>query len=150
MLHDIGTAFCHFSSSSSSSSSPVILCPNPCHPVSCTTDGWSGPDHESYLCLTVHWFDSDWKFQRSLLDIMMCSDRHTGENLCEWTLENLSNNEISVCWFGSLPSCSSSLSVFRMSGSAWMLPRSLTIMAVISVMLLISLDATLYYVLIMN
>ena len=25
------------------------------------------------------------------------------ENLCRWTLDNLSNNAISVCWLGSLP-----------------------------------------------
>jgi hypothetical protein len=39
-------------------------CLNPMHPISTTTDLWKGPDHESYICLTGHYLDSNWELQR--------------------------------------------------------------------------------------
>ena len=57
---------------------PVL---NPLHPFSLTTDLWSGPDHESYICLTTHFFDLEWNFCRLLLDIFLCTSRHNGENI---------------------------------------------------------------------
>ena len=36
---------------------------------------WTGPDHESYICLTAHWFAPDWQLQHALLDILLCTDR---------------------------------------------------------------------------
>jgi hypothetical protein len=81
---------------SSHSASSTILCPNPLHPMSLTTDLWTGPDHESYICLTCHHFDINWIFKSWLLDIYLCTNQHTGENLCEWIKQVLSDNEISV------------------------------------------------------
>ena len=57
---------------------------------------WTGPDHESYICLTVHWFAPDWQLQHALLDIFLCTDRHTGENLVEWIKQVLRANDICV------------------------------------------------------
>jgi len=64
--------------------------------MSLTTDLWTGPDHESYICLTCHLFDINWVFKSWLLDIYLCTNQHTGENLCEWIKQVLSDNEISV------------------------------------------------------
>ena len=72
------------------------LCPNPRHPISFTTDMWSGPDHESYICFTAHWLDQDWNLKHALLDIYLCTDRHTGENLVEWMKEIWKGNDICV------------------------------------------------------
>ena len=36
-------------------------------------------------------------FKRVLLDIYVCTDRHTGENLCDWIKQVLNDNQISVC-----------------------------------------------------
>ena len=72
------------------------LCPNPLHPIAFTTDLWSGPDHESYICLTAHWLDSEWNLKRSLLDIYLCTDRHTGENLCDWMKDIWKGNQLCV------------------------------------------------------
>jgi len=81
----------------SASSSSLPLCLNPLHPVSLTTDLWSGPDHERYICFTVHWLDKDWVFKRALLDVYLCTERHLGENICDWVKQVLQANDISVC-----------------------------------------------------
>jgi hypothetical protein len=60
---------------------------------------WSGPDHESYICLTAHWLDENWNYRHALLDIYLCSDRHTGENLRDWIIQILKDNDISVRFF---------------------------------------------------
>ena len=80
----------------SSNQSSILPCPNPHHPVSFTTDMWTGPDHESYICLTAHWLAPDWQLQHALLDIFLCTDRHTGENLVEWIKQVLHTNDICV------------------------------------------------------
>jgi len=101
---------------SSSSSSSALACPNPYHPYSLTTDLWSGPDHETYICLTAHWLDKDWDFRRALLDIYLCTDRHLGDNICDWVKQVLNDNELVVCcvWL----SCSAS-SLFFPSVESW-------------------------------
>ena len=73
------------------------VCPNPQHPISFTTDLWSAPDHESYVCITAHWIDQKWDINHLLLDILLCTDRHTGENIVEWMKEIWKQNDISVC-----------------------------------------------------
>ena len=85
------------SRSSNQSESSILPCPNPYHPISFTTDMWTGPDHESYICLTAHWFDSHWQLQHALLDILLCTDRHTGENLVEWIKQVSRANDLFVC-----------------------------------------------------
>ena len=58
---------------------------------------WTGPDHEAYVCLTAHWLDESWVYRHALLDIYLCTDRHLGENLRDWILQILKDNDISVC-----------------------------------------------------
>ena len=81
----------------SSESEIVIPCPNPLQCVSFTTNGWTGADHESYICVTAHWLDLSWQMRHALLDIWLCTDRHTGDNLDEWLQQVLQKNDISVC-----------------------------------------------------
>lgn len=69
---------------------------NPLHPIALTTDLWSGPDKESYICLTGHFFDDNWNFQRVLLDVFLCTDRHFGENISAWIKQVCSENKIEV------------------------------------------------------
>jgi hypothetical protein len=60
-LHDQFPSLRHFVASTSSCNQSYLLpCPNPHHPVSFTTDMWTGPHHESYICMTIHWFAPDW------------------------------------------------------------------------------------------
>ena len=78
------------------SSLDSLSCPNPHHPISVTVDLWSGPYHESYICLTAHWLDKQWGLNHALLDIYLCTDRHTGDNLAEWMRQIWKENDISV------------------------------------------------------
>ena len=81
---------------SSSNQSAFLPCPNPRHPLSFTTDMWTGPDHESYICITAHWLAPDWQLHHALLDILLCTDRHTGENMVEWIKQVLRANDLCV------------------------------------------------------
>ena len=72
---------------------PVL---NPFHPLALTTDLWWGKDKETYICVTGHFFDKDWKLNKILLDIYLCSDRHTGENISAWIKQVLQDNDIHV------------------------------------------------------
>lgn len=67
-----------------SSSASSLVWRNPSHPIAFTTDLWSGPDHESYICLSASWFNAQWIIQHCLLDIYLCSEHHTGENISNW------------------------------------------------------------------
>jgi len=73
-----------------------IIPSNPYHPVACTTDLWSGSDHDSYIGVTAHWIDADWELRHTLLDIYLCTDRHTGENLGIWLQQVFQDNDLSV------------------------------------------------------
>lgn len=105
LLHDAlikASSFIPLAAASSSASAlysgpPVFVCPNSLHALSATCDGWTGPDHESYICLTVHWLDHGFIMQHMLLDIFLCTDRHNGENLSDWINQILAENDISVC-----------------------------------------------------
>ena len=46
-----------------------------------TTNGWTSRANESYLSLTVHYIDKEWKLQSHLLETRHCPESHTGENL---------------------------------------------------------------------
>lgn len=73
-----------------------IPCLNPYHPVSITTDGYSAKYHESYICITAHFLNDKWVLEDCLLDIMLCSDNHSGENIAAWLDANLEKNKICV------------------------------------------------------
>ena len=104
MLHDSPATLTFEDSSSSSSplSSSVFACPNPLHPLHFTIDGWTGPDHESYICITVHCLDDLFMMHSAVLDIFLATDRHTGESIAEWMVQQLRGNDISASCFAFL------------------------------------------------
>jgi hypothetical protein len=81
---------------SSFRSDAVLPVLNPHHPLSLTADLWWGKDRETYICLTGHYLDAHWIFHRILLDVYLCSDRHLGENICDWIKQVLQDNLINV------------------------------------------------------
>ena len=83
-------------SASSAFSVSSLPCPNPSHPMSFTCDMWSGPDPESYICVTAHWLDNQWDLHHALLDIYLCTDRHTDENIADWLKQIWKDNDLSV------------------------------------------------------
>ena len=52
---------------------------------------------DPFVCLTAHWLDENWAYRHALLDIYLCTDRHTGENLRGWIIQIMKDNDISVC-----------------------------------------------------
>ncbi len=67
--------------------------------ISCaafTTDGWTSLNTEHYICLTIHWIDSQWKLRKGNLATIKL-DVQTAEEmakvilstLIEWKLDNL-------------------------------------------------------------
>jgi len=99
LLHGLTLPGIPPSTSSSSSSCSPSKCSWPHYPFSCTTDGWSGRDHESYYCITVHYFSETWCLCKQLLDIKLCEDRHTGDNLRQWIGQTLDENDLDVSQF---------------------------------------------------
>jgi len=59
-----------------------------------TTDTWSSCTNLSYLSVTLHWIDNNWKMQRILLDIIPLHERHTGKNLAAAFLETIEYYDI--------------------------------------------------------
>ncbi|XP_077094330.1 E3 SUMO-protein ligase ZBED1-like [Siphateles boraxobius] len=63
--------------------------------VSLTTDGWTSRATESYLTVTAHFIDSDWKMKASVLQTRPLYEQHTStllaeklqEVVAEWKLE---------------------------------------------------------------
>ncbi|XP_077226251.1 zinc finger BED domain-containing protein RICESLEEPER 2-like [Tasmannia lanceolata] len=67
----------------------------PCK-VSLTSDMWTSRTMEGYLCLTCHFIDNDWKFQKKILNFINVETPHTGEEisksitarLYDWNIDN--------------------------------------------------------------
>ena len=51
--------------------------------VAITTDSWTALTTESYVTITCHFIDNDWKVQTAVLQTRSTDDRHTAENLAE-------------------------------------------------------------------
>ncbi|CAI2201446.1 3533_t:CDS:2, partial [Funneliformis geosporum] len=49
--------------------------------ISFTIDGWTSPNILSFLGITCHYIDADWKVQNILLDFVSLSGPHSGENI---------------------------------------------------------------------
>ena len=49
--------------------------------ISFTTDCWTSPSSKSFMSITAHFIDNDWKLQHLLLDFIEINDSHTGQNL---------------------------------------------------------------------
>ncbi|CAG8441427.1 4277_t:CDS:1 [Acaulospora morrowiae] len=52
--------------------------------ISITLDIWTSQANISFLCVTAHWIDDNWKLNKILLDISVLSHPHTGKdiNIC--------------------------------------------------------------------
>jgi hypothetical protein len=52
--------------------------------VSLTADVWTSSVNESYLSVTAHFIDENWKLQRRVFACMPVDERHTGDNISSW------------------------------------------------------------------
>ena len=62
----------------------------PVEGVVCTTDGWTSIVTESYMTLTCHFIDKDWKMKSVCLQTRHHPESHTAQNLKEMLLEAFS------------------------------------------------------------
>ena len=51
--------------------------------ISFTIDCWTSPSIKSFLSITAHFINKDWKLQHILLDFLEVVESHTGKNLNE-------------------------------------------------------------------
>lgn len=61
--------------------------------ISFTIDTWTSPSTKSFLSITAHFIDINWKLQNTLIDFIQINDSHSGENIKDTFvlgLENLS------------------------------------------------------------
>ena len=49
--------------------------------ISYTIDIWTSPSAKSFLAITAHFMDKEWKLQSILLDFVQIWGSHTGENI---------------------------------------------------------------------
>jgi hypothetical protein len=49
--------------------------------ISFTTDHWTSLANESYMTVTAHYIDLQWELQSAVLQTVLMSERHTGENI---------------------------------------------------------------------
>jgi len=59
--------------------------------ISFTTDCWTSPSSKSFMSITAHFIDDDWKLQHFLLDFIEINESHTGQNLKNAFLSGLEN-----------------------------------------------------------
>ncbi len=57
--------------------------------ISFTIDGWTSPNVISFLGITCHYIDTDWKVQDILLDFVSFSGPHLGENIANAFYQSL-------------------------------------------------------------
>jgi len=76
--------------------------------LSFTIDGWTSPNVISFLGITCHYIDDDWKIQDILLDFVSFMEPHSGENIANAfakslqemnVLTKVSNNLIKFFFF---------------------------------------------------
>ncbi|XP_027932002.1 zinc finger BED domain-containing protein RICESLEEPER 2-like [Vigna unguiculata] len=82
-----------------------------CQRVCLTTDAWTSPQNQSYMCLTPHFIDNDWNLHKRILNFRQVIS-HTGEAMAkfvesclhEWglsrvltlTIDNATSNDTGV------------------------------------------------------
>lgn len=49
--------------------------------VSFTMDCWTSPSAKSFLSLTAHFIDKNWKLKNVIIDFIQMNDSHTGNNI---------------------------------------------------------------------
>lgn len=57
--------------------------------ISFTTDCWTSPSSKSFLSITAHFINKEWKLQHLILNFIEMVDTHTAEHLKEAFLEGL-------------------------------------------------------------
>jgi hypothetical protein len=62
--------------------------------ISFTTDCWTSPSSKSFMSITAHFIDNNWKLQHILLDFIEMYDSHTGQNLKNTFVLGLENFSI--------------------------------------------------------
>lgn len=51
--------------------------------VALTSDTWTTPQGEPYICVTCHWMDNDWILQKRIIGFELMQESHTAFNLKE-------------------------------------------------------------------
>ncbi|XP_022717364.1 zinc finger BED domain-containing protein RICESLEEPER 1-like isoform X2 [Durio zibethinus] len=51
--------------------------------INLSVEMWSSPENSSYLCLTAHYVDDDWKLQKKILNFVTLDASHTEDMLSE-------------------------------------------------------------------
>ena len=46
-----------------------------------TSDTWKGPCMDSFICITLHWINRDWKFRRATVGVLSITGSHTAAKL---------------------------------------------------------------------
>ena len=68
--------------------------------ISYTIDCWTSPSAKSFLSITAHFINKEWKLQHILLDFIEMFDAHTGQHLKEAFLTGLEQFSIEdKVWF---------------------------------------------------
>ena len=62
--------------------------------ISFTLDTWTSPNAISFLGITAHWIDDNWKLMETLADFHKLSGPHSGENLAEAFMDSC--NELGI------------------------------------------------------
>ena len=64
--------------------------------ISYTIDIWTSPLAKSFLAITAHFMDKEWKLQSILLDFVQIWGPHTGENIKNIFISCLENFKIQI------------------------------------------------------
>ena len=56
-----------------------------------TTDGWTARTNDSYVTITAHFIDDEWKYHSFVLSTLTMSEKHTAENLAAFLKEEFEN-----------------------------------------------------------
>jgi hypothetical protein len=69
--------------------------------ISFTTDIWTSPSTKSFMSLTAHFIDTQWKLRNLIIDFSQLYGQHTGDNIKEafiLSLQQLSvpNNKVII------------------------------------------------------
>ena len=71
--------------------------------VSFTMDCWTSPSTKSFLSITAHFINKDWKLQNVIIDFIQMQDSHTGSNIKDAFLLGISDmsleNKVNYIYF---------------------------------------------------
>ena len=68
---------------------------------SLTTDMWKASARkQSYLVITLHWIDNQWKLRNVILDFRYIPRKHSGENMKDTVMETLREFKVAHRIFG--------------------------------------------------